>query len=86
MRSQNRLGFLIQSKTIIFLTKTAAAQNEVTFSYHRVRGLCFVAVIFAEAIKRRNNCYIQRHFQRHKSLIEEVINCATLISYIRITI
>ena len=31
----------------ILLTKTTAAQNEVALSYHRVRGLYFLAVVFA---------------------------------------
>ena len=31
----------------ILLTKTAAAQNEVTLSHQRVRGLYFLAVVFA---------------------------------------
>ena len=33
---------------IILLAKTTAAKNEVAFSYHKVRGLYFLAVI-AEA-------------------------------------
>ena len=35
---------------IILLTKTTAAQNEVALSYHRVRGLYFMAVVFAATI------------------------------------
>ena len=31
----------------ILLTKTTALQNEVALSYHRVRGLYFLAVVFA---------------------------------------
>ena len=31
-------------------TKTIAAQNEVALSYHRVRGLYFLAVIFVTTI------------------------------------
>ena len=34
----------------MFLTKTTAAQNEVALSYHRVRGLYFLAVVFAVTI------------------------------------
>ena len=30
----------------ILLTKTTAAQNDVALSYHRVRGLYFLAVVF----------------------------------------
>ena len=35
---------------IILLTKIADAQIEVAFRYHRVRGLYFLAVIFAATI------------------------------------
>ena len=34
----------------IFLTKTTAAKNEVALSYHRVRVLYFLAVVFAATI------------------------------------
>ena len=34
----------------ILLTKTTAAQNEDTFSYHKVRGLYFLAVVFVRSI------------------------------------
>ena len=34
----------------ILLRKIAAAQNEVALSYHRVRGLFFLAVFFATTI------------------------------------
>ena len=34
----------------MFLTKTTAAQNEDAPSYHRVRGLYFLTVIFAATI------------------------------------
>ena len=36
--------------TIILPTKTAAAQNEVALSYHNVRGLYFLRVVFAATI------------------------------------
>ena len=36
--------------TIILLTKTSATQNEVALSYHRLRGLYFLAVVFVAAI------------------------------------
>ena len=35
---------------IILLTKTTAAQNEVALSYHKVRGIYFLAVFFAATI------------------------------------
>ena len=34
----------------ILLTKITAAQNEVAHSYHSVRGLYFLAVVFAATI------------------------------------
>ena len=34
----------------ILLTKTTAAQNEVALSYHIVRGLYFLAVVFVATI------------------------------------
>ena len=37
-------------KSYILLTKTTAAQNEVALSYHRVRGLYFLAVVFVATI------------------------------------
>ena len=37
------------SHTII-LTEIAATRNEITLSYHRVRGLYFLAVIFVVTI------------------------------------
>ena len=43
MRRQN---FLISA----LLTKTTATQNEDALSYHRVRGLHFMAVIFVGSI------------------------------------
>ena len=34
----------------ILLTKTTAAQNEVALSYHKVRGLYFLAVVSVRSI------------------------------------
>ena len=41
---------VVMSGTIILLIKTTAAQNEVALSYHRVRGLYFLAVVFVVPI------------------------------------
>ena len=43
------LSASIQNHTIL-LTKTTAAQNGVAHSYHRVRGLYFLAVVFVRSI------------------------------------
>ena len=48
-------GFLIEmlkkiALVCILLTKTTAARNEVALSYHKVRGLYFLAVVFAVSI------------------------------------
>ena len=37
-------------RALIPLTKTIAAQNEVALSYHLVRGLCLMAVVFVTTI------------------------------------
>ena len=34
-------------RSYILLTKTTAARNEVALIYHKVRGLYFLAVVFA---------------------------------------
>ena len=34
----------------ILVTKTTAAQNEVALSYHKVRGLYFLAIVFVSSI------------------------------------
>ena len=39
---------------IILPTKTTAARNGVALSYHRVRGLYFLAVVFAATILKQN--------------------------------
>ena len=39
----------------ILLTKTTAAQNEVALSYHTVRGLYFLAVVFVRSIYEVSN-------------------------------
>ena len=38
------------SNILILLTKTTAAQNEVALSNQGIRGLCFLAVVFASTI------------------------------------
>ena len=40
---------VVQQLTIL-LTKTTAVQNDVALSYHRVRGLYFLAVVFVRSI------------------------------------
>ena len=39
-----------QIKHLLFSLKTTAAQNEVSLSYHRVRGLYFLAAISSATI------------------------------------
>ena len=39
----------------VLLTKTTAARNGVALSYHRVRGLYFLAVVFVRSIIICNN-------------------------------
>ena len=40
----------------MILAKTTAAQNEASLSYHKVRGLFFLAIVFAATI---NKIYFQ---------------------------
>ena len=40
----------IKEVVSIVLTKTTAAQNEVTLGYHKVHGQYFLAVVFAATI------------------------------------
>ena len=42
--------YVITICVIILLTKTTAAQNGVALSYHKVRGLYFLAVFFLRSI------------------------------------
>ena len=44
------MNFYIGAYILIFPTKTTAAQNEVALSYHKVRGLYFLAVVFEATI------------------------------------
>ena len=39
----------------ILLTKTTVAQNEDALSYHKVRGLYFLAVVFVRSICSRDS-------------------------------
>ena len=41
---------LVDTHVGIHLTKTTAAQNDVALTYHRMRGLYFLAVIFVRSI------------------------------------
>ena len=44
----------LQPSTIL-LTKTTATQNEVALSYHKVRGLYFLAVVSVRSIYEVSN-------------------------------
>ena len=50
-----RLGRIDVQELLLntLLTKTTASQNAVALNYHKVRGLYFVAVIFAATIDER---------------------------------
>ena len=47
---QNFVLIEFAKHTPILLTKITAAQNEVALSYHSVRGLYFLAVVFAVTV------------------------------------
>ena len=51
----------IRAISIILLTKTTAAQNDVALTSHKVRGLYFMAVVFATIIDRQL-CYLMGDF------------------------
>ena len=51
----------------MLLTKTTVAENEVLLSYHRVRGLYFLAVVFAATIIVQNED-IGKHHKQHLSV------------------
>ena len=57
---------LIISFAYILLTKTTAARNGVALSYHSVRGLHFLAVVFVRSIVRAD-ILINRTFLPHIS-------------------
>ena len=42
--------YTIEREVGILLTKTTATQNEVALSYHKMRGLYFLAVVFVRSI------------------------------------
>ena len=44
------LVILIVLLLLLLLTKTTAAQNDVALSYHILRGLYFLAVVFAATV------------------------------------
>ena len=48
--------FTRKSSVIILLTETTAAHDEVALSYYRVRGLYFLAAVFAATIVIHVEC------------------------------
>ena len=53
------------------LTKTTAAQNEITLSYHKVRGLYFLAVFFA--VTKVSIDWPLQHKYQHISAVKNTI-------------
>ena len=66
-------------KVIILLTKTTAAQNEDALSYHRVRGLCFLAVVSVATIvilfQVLEDSYNLFQFSRELSELDAYMSC-----------
>ena len=61
---------------IILLIKLTAAQNEVALSYHRVRGLYFLSVIFAGTVLTILILYLLyciANKKTHKSIFTNVV-------------
>ena len=59
-RELNNLAYLLNiriwhqvSSNTILLTITIVARNEVALSYHKMRGLYFLAVVFAATIMKQ---------------------------------
>ena len=52
----------------IRLTKTTAAQNDDALSYHRVRGLCFQAVVFVATIVIHTTCLVRNYFTNARNI------------------
>ena len=52
----------------MLFTKITAAQNEATLSYHRVRGLYSLAIIFVATIAAINSLY-HNEFTAYKVII-----------------
>ena len=67
------------------LTKITAAQNEVALTYHRVRGLYFLAVIFGATVIFRYSHTPANQIEREADTGREiafsfVILCSTMLS------
>ena len=66
------LSFYVSVRIIyILLTKTTAARNEVALSYHKVRGLYFLAVVFEATIDYNFPQFVNVHY-----------HCTLLLPYI----
>ena len=66
---------VVQDETVsipILHIKTTAAQNEVVVSYHKARGLYFLAVVFVGTIE------LQSHRPRMCETISRVIEMLTI--------
>ena len=65
----------------ILLSKTTAARNGVALSYHSVRGLYFMAVVFAATIYNQNTGIrlLDRHVCCHSLLWTRVIFVAKAV-------
>ena len=75
-------GVLMMCKYIL-LTKMTAVQNEVALSYHTVRGLCILVVIFAatKVYFSRLICHVMKHCilnSRQSTRLQRVVNLYSL--------
>ena len=53
----------------ILHTKTTAAQNEVALSYHKLRGLYFLAVVFVRSIVSMPQRHVTNYYNIMKYML-----------------
>ena len=72
------MEYVLENTVTILLTKITAAQNEVALSYHCMRDLYFLAVIFAATIKT----VLQHDQQRLRCFLVNCLKfCKVLYTY-----
>ena len=83
MLLNGQLSFIVGLHvSYIHLTKTTAAQNEVALSYHSVRGLYFLAVVFVRSIILFDTGYDIKYFY-YCSIFKETISFRSQIYILR---
>ena len=73
--------YILSARNIILLTKVTDTQNEVTLSYHRVRGLYFLAVVFVATIVLLPHTG-PKHFSRISNIMTSQSRNVSLWSFV----